>query len=168
MSSWQAIEERARMQTTMPRPCATSRNGKARPRRTPRSPPRRSPRRASSSSTPTGEGKSTAAVGLSCVRWASLALRRRPIHQALGHWRAAADCPLPDHLPGARWRGLHLGASGSRPGHGCGGGGFGQAQELHTAPEIKLLLLDQLNITLRYDYLLSPSVAPTLPQARPI
>ena len=120
--------------------------------------------------TGTGKGKSTAAFGLRVAhgrQWREM--RRRAVHQRrVEHRRAERARRLRRHGALAyAWRRFHLGDAGQNARHGGGGKGVGNGEGADAGSDLKLIVLDEINIALRYDYLPLAEVVETLKARRP-
>ena len=103
-----------------------------------------------------GKGKSTAAFGMvfRCVGH-GMKIGRHPVREGrLGHGRAhrAGEVPRPRDDQG-HGRRLHLGNAGPRARHRASRAAWEEAKKMIADPDYKMVLLDELNIVLRYDYL---------------
>jgi len=107
----------------------------------------------------TGPGKASPPPpsALRCARWARLE-GVGVVQFGKGAWQSGERLMLESsakyqnswHTLG---RGLHLGDAGSRPRRGGGAPGMGQGARTDGGPEVRLLVLDELNISLRYEHL---------------
>ena len=106
--------------------------------------------------TGTGKGKSTAAFGLA-LRMLGRGKRIGVVQFIKGAWHTAerdALAKFGDQVVLAHHgRGLHLGDAGPRRDIAAAERAWAKAQELMADPSFDLVILDELNIALRYDYL---------------
>ena len=113
-----------------------------------------------------GKGKSTAAFGLSARARPWLALAASCNSSRAHGRRASATCStlLGDLVSGTRWARLYLGDAGSRPRRRRRRGRLGKGRRADGRSGIRLVVLDELNIALRYDYLPIDDVVAALMQ----
>ena len=143
----------------------------ARPCRTPRSPAKTIEKGLLIVHTGTGKGKSTAAFGLA-LRMLGRGKRVGVVQFIKGAWQPAERDALErfgDQVVVAHdGRGLHLGDAGPRARHRRRRARLGEgARADGRSRASRLVILDELNIALRYDYLPLDAVVATLTARRP-
>ena len=116
-----------------------------------------------------GKGKTTAAFGLA-LRALGHGWGVGVVQFIKGAWDTGERRVL-ETLPGVRWHTMGEGFTWETQDRArdvaAGGAAWGRALELMADPAVRLLVLDELNIALRYDYLDLPAVLAALRDRRP-
>jgi len=116
--------------------------------------------------TGTGKGKSTAAFGLA-LRMLGRGKRVGVVQFIKGAWQSAERDALETFGDQVSWHTMGEGFTWDTQDIAAAERAWAKAQELMADPTLALIILDELNIALRYDYLDLQSVIATLGARRP-